>query len=271
MMASSTPNYYIGPLMQKKRSYPVLPWLPMAASRKKRFPVAKRSTKRSPAEGAANFGKTDEKVARELSELFGSPVEEKKKRSTDEQEKLSTTHAPTQMATATTTGASVDGTTTNKGNINRNLSNKKTKSTSTDLVGHENIAGHAGHVGYHGHSQKQHKHRKRSDGHHPHDESHEEEEESEEHEEHDEHDEHEEDEHEEEEDEHEEFEDGDAEEERKKKRDVSSGEKHNNWEIIKEDQILPGDIPRRKKSIDWSTYFGLDKKKKSITNEENAL
>uniref|UniRef100_A0A336LNG4 CSON015037 protein n=1 Tax=Culicoides sonorensis TaxID=179676 RepID=A0A336LNG4_CULSO len=59
---------------KKKRGYPILPWLP--ASRKKRFPVAKRS----PAPDEFQ-GMTDEKVARDLKEIFGgSEFDDKKKK-----------------------------------------------------------------------------------------------------------------------------------------------------------------------------------------------
>lgn len=89
------PPYYT--LMQKKRSYPVLPWLPYA-ERKKRFPVVKRSTKILYSENM-NLGKTDEKVAKELSELFGSSSsvtsDQKLKRSTDEQTQASIHDSPT--------------------------------------------------------------------------------------------------------------------------------------------------------------------------------
>jgi hypothetical protein len=40
--------------------------------------------------------------------------------------------------------------------------------------------------------------------------------------------------------------------------------KNSNLEVVKEDQILPGDISdMKKKSIQWSKYFGLDRRKKS--------
>lgn len=78
------PNYW----MDKKRSYPMLPWLP--ATRKKRFPVAKRSPPSTPAEVFKSAAGTDEKVAKDLSDIFGNqPMgddedKKKKKRSSGE-------------------------------------------------------------------------------------------------------------------------------------------------------------------------------------------
>lgn len=216
------PNYYIGPLMQKKRTYPVLPWLPM--SRRKRFPVAKRSPK-MPFDETAKV--SAEKVPDELRELFGKSNEEKKKRSAD-----------TQSSTDTTT-------------------EKKNETTAAATT-----APQTEHPPHGGHHHKEHKHRKRSD--HVHDSQEEDEEDSEEHEqEHEEHDE-------EEEEEHDEFEDEDEAE--KKKREVSGKrmQKRSNLEVLKEDQILPGDLSniRGKKSIDWSKYFGIDRRKKSEHDNE---
>lgn len=79
-----TAGYYGGPggpmaYQKKKRGYPVLPWLP--ASRKKRFPVAKRSPRPNEFRDM-----TDEKVARDLKEIFGGGDDDdkKKKRSSDD-------------------------------------------------------------------------------------------------------------------------------------------------------------------------------------------
>jgi hypothetical protein len=61
----------------------------------------------------------------------------------------------------------------------------------------------------------------------------------------------------------EEDEDFDDEDMEKKKREVSS-KKKSNLEVVKEEQILPGDISdKKKKSIEWNQYFGLDRRKKS--------
>lgn len=76
------PNMYYAPMA--KRSYPILPWLP--ASKKKRFPVSKRSPKNY--ESAADISGTKEKVSKDLDALFGKPVEEKKKRSSYDGELL---------------------------------------------------------------------------------------------------------------------------------------------------------------------------------------
>ncbi|XP_011196774.1 nucleolin isoform X2 [Zeugodacus cucurbitae] len=237
------PPFYM--LMQKKRSYPVLPWLPYS-ERKKRFPVAKRSTK-TLYSGNMNLGKTDEKVTQELSELFGSSSsstsDEKRKRSTDEQTQTSF-HGFTALAPTFENATLLKGP-SNKQNV-----------TNTDKNIDVLLNEHSLHIP---HIQKEHKHRKRSDHHGSH-ESHDEEEGSTESEER-------EDEEGEEEDE-EEFEEEDL-EKRKKKRDLN---------IVKKflrDENFPSqrtDNLRQKKSIDWSTYFGIDRKKKDTKspNEEET-
>lgn len=71
------PQSYWGPPPEKRRL--VLPWLP--AIRRKRFPVAKRSSVYPKQE--AQISGTNEKVARDLEAIFGQSdvVDEKKKRS----------------------------------------------------------------------------------------------------------------------------------------------------------------------------------------------
>lgn len=74
-----TANYY-GQV--KKRDYPILPWLP--ASRKKRFPVAKRSPRPEELKRIAN----DDKVVKDLKAIFGENMDDddkKMKRSSDDQ------------------------------------------------------------------------------------------------------------------------------------------------------------------------------------------
>uniref|UniRef100_A0A182SYE5 Uncharacterized protein n=1 Tax=Anopheles maculatus TaxID=74869 RepID=A0A182SYE5_9DIPT len=71
-----SPAHYGPPMQERKRTLPILPWLP--ATRKKRFPVAKRSPKpEAPPSG------TEEKVAKDLQALFGAPIEQKRKRSSE--------------------------------------------------------------------------------------------------------------------------------------------------------------------------------------------
>ncbi|XP_037956989.1 DNA ligase 1 isoform X2 [Teleopsis dalmanni] len=241
-----TPPYYM--LMQKKRSYPVLPWLPYS-EQKKRFPVAKRSTKRSLPNEEAQFGKTDEKVAQELSELFGTSDDEKKKRSINQENKVSTTNIPN-------TSAPNDmhlEIPMRKNNLTEESARVVPQATAVSSQ-HSHQHGHAG---YHGHTHTEHKHKKRS--HSP--DSHEEPEDSEEHD-----DEHEE---EEEEEEHEDFEE-EEEEERKKKRDLTAMKKKRTvGEVLQQRQTLPDNLTnlRKKKSIQWSKYFGLDRKKKAVKRE----
>uniref|UniRef100_A0A1L8DTB7 Putative ubiquitin-protein ligase/hyperplastic discs protein n=1 Tax=Nyssomyia neivai TaxID=330878 RepID=A0A1L8DTB7_9DIPT len=75
------PAMYSAAIPDKRRTFPALPWLP--ASRKKRFPVAKRS----PAPEAVSVSGTNEKVAKELRGIFGEgDGETKAKRSSDPQE-----------------------------------------------------------------------------------------------------------------------------------------------------------------------------------------
>ncbi|XP_017120341.1 uncharacterized protein DDB_G0286299 isoform X2 [Drosophila elegans] len=265
------PPYYL--LMQKKRSYPVLPWLPYNGDKRKRFPVAKRSTSNSHPDSP--LGRTDERVAQELSELFGKPgdskshAEEKRKRSADDQPKATSTSHQTESPPATATALG-----DMRLEINFQRVNVTTKDTSTspppetgEMVQH---GGHAGHHGGHvvpGMS-PEYRHRKRSE--HAHGENAEDPEA-------DEHDE--EGEESSDEDDHDEFDEedgeGDLEPEeaeerrRKKKRAAASlsgtngGSKHLHAPTVGHLML------RAKKSIDWSQYFGLDRKKKSAQKNED--
>lgn len=242
------PPYYM--LMQKKRSYPVLPWLPYSADRKKRFPVSKRSTPHVANEGPlSNMGKTDENVERELSELFGTGTEEKKKRSIDNNHsKPAATHAPDAGAT---TDMRLELESANKNNATKD---KSATSTTAD-VEHQ----HAGH------SMKEHKHGKRSNHPGSH-ESHEEEGEEEEEESDEEHDSEEDEEEREREHEHEhDHEDHEVEDEakRKKKRDTTFSKKKRNANDLRR-TMDDFNVMRSKKSVDWSKYFGIDRKKKAL-------
>nr|AAN71561.1 RH30075p [Drosophila melanogaster] len=262
------PPYYL--LMQKKRSYPVLPWLPSNGDKRKRFPVAKRSTTNSNPESP--LGRTDERVAQELSELFGKPGEsqshneEKRKRSADEQTKVTTNLPESPPATATALGDM-------RLEINFQRVNVTPKETPTSApAGAGELVQHGGHAGHHGGHvpgmSPEYRHRKRSD--HAHGENAEDTEA-------DEHDE--EGEESSDEDDHDEFdeEDGEAdleteevdEQRRKKKRAAASlsgnggGNKHIHAPTVGHLML------RAKKSIDWSQYFGLDRKKKSLQKKEN--
>lgn len=253
------PPYYM--LMQRKRSYPVLPWLPYNADRKKRFPVSKRSTTHmsndSPSLG--NLEKTDENVEKELSELFGSGTDEKKKRSIESSHsKPSTTHAP-ESETATTTGMRLE--------IEKSHKNKTTEETvkrSLDTTPHQ-----VDHHQHAGHSLNEHKHGKRSNhgaSHESHEDEGEEEADSDE-----EHDsEEEEEDHDHNHDEHDHDREEDEEEaKRKKKRNTTVSKKKRNVETLRR-TMDDFNVMRSKKSIDWSKYFGLDRKKKAmpVVNEK---
>lgn len=251
------PPYYM--LMQRKRSYPVLPWLPYNADRKKRFPVSKRSTTHmSNSDNAAvlsNLEKTDENVEKELSELFGAAgAEEKKKRSIDSgMSKVATTHKP-ESDTTSSTDMRLELESSNK---NKTLEEATKRSEHIDTEHHQ----HAGH------SLKEHKHGKRSNHGSSH-ESHEDEGEEEEEDSEEEHDsEEEEDEHDHDHDhdhdhEHDEHDEDDEEAKRKKKRNVSSKKKRN-VEVLRR-TMDDYNVMRRKKSVDWSRWFGLDRKKKAM-------
>ncbi|XP_017049849.1 uncharacterized protein LOC108093958 isoform X2 [Drosophila ficusphila] len=262
------PPYYL--LMQKKRSYPVLPWLPYNGDKRKRFPVAKRSTTNSNPESP--LGRTDERVAQELSELFGKPsetqshAEEKRKRSADEEPKTASHQPESPPATATALGDMRLEINFQRVNVTAKEASTSAPPTAGEMVQH---GGHAGHHGGHVPGMSpEYRHRKRSD-HSAHGENVEDPEA-------DEHDE--EGEESSDEDDHDEFDeedgegdlDGDEAEEhrRKKKRAAASlsgssgGSKHLRAPTVGHLML------RAKKSIDWSQYFGLDRKKKSAQKNE---
>lgn len=198
------------PFMQKKRSYPVLPWLPYSDKRK-RFPVAKRSPK------------VEDKQSKDLEEIFGKPSEEKEKK------KKRSVDMPPPLALK--------------------LENTSTSTTQAPQA-HKNHEEH-GH-----HNRSEHKHHKHQD-------DQEESAESEEHE-------------------HDEYEDSEEEEEydpsasgeeddenRKKKRDTSGKIKVCQGHLCVKNKA--NSKSRQKKSVDWSQYFGLDRKKKSSPPPEEEL
>lgn len=205
-----SPAHYGPPMQERKRTLPILPWLP--ATRKKRFPVAKRS----PKPDAAPTG-TDEKVAKDLQALFGAPIEPKRKRSSEPAKPASST-ASSSMATTSST-------TTVRPAV---MEVAKTKRDSSDE--------HHEHSSEEGPDDDEHEHE------HEHDHDHE--------------------------DSSEEFEGED--DDKKKKRSVR---KRSNLEVVKEDQILPGDIGefKTKKSIQWNKYFGMDRRKKDGRNGPGAV
>lgn len=192
------------PFMQKKRSYPVLPWLPYSDKRK-RFPVAKRSPK-------------VDKQSKDLEEIFGKPSEDKEKKK------------------------------------KRSVENNLAPSNSTDGPVDEAHHNHTEH-GHHNHSD--HRHHKRDDDQ---DESAESEEQEHEHDDYEE----------ESEEEEEATASGEEEDEtRKKKRDTSVKMKVCQGHLCANAKSKGNTNSRRqKKSIDWSQYFGLNRKKKSFRPEE---
>ncbi|XP_058054755.1 uncharacterized protein LOC131206276 [Anopheles bellator] len=196
-----SPAMYGPPMEERKRTLPILPWLP--ATRRKRFPVAKRSPKPEMVPSG-----TDKKVAKDLQALFGAPLEQKRKRSSDPTGTAAPTVATTTVAPITTTGRSKEI-----------LKNKRESSDE-----------HHEHSSEEGPDEEEHEHE------HDHEES------------------------------SEEFE---GEDEDKKKRSVR---KRSNLEVVKEDQILPGDIGefKTKKSIQWNKYFGIDRRKKSGHDSPSA-
>lgn len=171
---------------KKKRNFPILPWLP--ATRKKRFPVAKRSPK--PLIDDVSGTGTNDKVAKDLQAIFGdtaAPQEDKKKKRSNDD--LDINNKP-------------------------NGVDKKNDHSHNDEDENDN------------------------EDHHDHD-------------------------HAKEHDDDEDFDDSDSDDDDKKKK--RAIKKRSNLEVVKEDQIIPGDISdfKKKKSVDWSNYFGMDRKKKS--------
>uniref|UniRef100_A0A1A9WP42 Uncharacterized protein n=1 Tax=Glossina brevipalpis TaxID=37001 RepID=A0A1A9WP42_9MUSC len=240
------PPYYM--LMQRKRSYPVLPWLPYSAERAKRFPVAKRSTKHvseSSNNGFNSLGKTDENVEKELSELFSSNAEEKHKRSVAE---ANGNHIiPTENPDASITNMRLE-----LGENKPKIVNETVKKA--DIKGNMATEQHQPA----GHSLKEHRHGKRSN--HPSSqESHEEEDDKEQEEQEETGDQ--EDSEEEDNNEHEHDHETESEKsEHKRKRDTAA-RKHAAI-LAKSMNGMKG--MRQKKSVDWSNYFGLDRKKKAM-------
>nr|XP_019553794.2 stress response protein NST1 isoform X1 [Aedes albopictus] len=194
--------YYGPPMEERKRTLPILPWLP--ATRKKRFPVAKRSPKPE-----ASASGTDEKVAKDLQALFGEPEESKKKRSVEPD--------------------------VEKKQDNKTKSHEK-RDASGEHEEHEERSSEEDHEEDDHDHEHDHEHDHDHDHDHGHDHEHDHEHESSE-----------------------EFEGED--DDKKKKRSVK---KRSNLEVVKEDQIIPGDIGefKAKKSIQWNKYFGIDRRKK---------
>ncbi|XP_070139935.1 trichohyalin isoform X2 [Drosophila kikkawai] len=269
------PPYYL--LMQKKRSYPVLPWLPYNGDKRKRFPVAKRSTSSSSPESP--LGRTDERVAQELSELFGKPSEsqshpeEKRKRSADEP-KATTTRTP-ESPPATATALGDMRLEINFQRVNVTSVTPKEAPTLSPPSGPGEMVQHGGHAGHHGGHVPgmlpEYRHRKRSDHNHGENPENPEEPETDEHDE--------EGEESSDEDDHDEFdeEDGDeaeeAEERRRKKKRAAAGGLSGIGENSKHlhAPTVGHLMLRAKKSIDWSQYFGLDRKKKSSAQGNEQL
>lgn len=241
---SFAPQSYWGPPPEKRRL--VLPWLP--ATRRKRFPVAKRSST-YPKQDARVSG-TNEKVARDLQAIFGESdvvIDEKKKRSAGD--------LVTKTASSSTTAKP------------HKIDKKSDRSRDDDNVARQDQSQHYDdyqkdkpedvhttedndeyHENDHDHEVKkavlpfqslfnvpifllQHEH----------EHDHEEDEEDDD------------------------FEDDDDDDKKKKRSTGDVKKKRANLEILKEDQIIPGDLTdiKAKKSIQWNKYWGLDRKKKS--------
>lgn len=235
-----------GPMAQKKkRDYPLLPWLP--ATRKKRFPVAKRSPKPN------EFREmTNEKVAHDLKEIFGDADDDKKKkRSSDDlfgmdKKRADETEEEKKKRLAAKKSGTVDEEKKKK-SVKKSVEDEEEKKKRTVKKSET--------------KPKDEKKKKRSikrkrnsddncdeycDEPHDHYADSEEEDSAE-----DENDEEEED----------ETEDNDD-DRRKKKRDIK---KHKNAEIFREEQVIPGDLMDMKKRdvANWSRIWGMDRRKKS--------
>uniref|UniRef100_A0AAG5D8Z0 Uncharacterized protein n=1 Tax=Anopheles atroparvus TaxID=41427 RepID=A0AAG5D8Z0_ANOAO len=213
-ISQSEPSVMNGPPMEaRKRTLPILPWLP--ATRKKRFPVAKRSPKPE----TPTLSGTDEKVAKDLQALFGAPPMEKEKRKRSSEP----VHEP--GSTVSSGVAAISSTVGPPATERAGAEATKTKRQSSDE--------HHEHSSEEGPDEEEHDHEHEHEHEHDHEES------------------------------SEEFE---GEDDDKKKRSVR---KRSNLEVVKEDQILPGDIGelKSKKSIQWNKYFGMDRRKKDGRGE----
>lgn len=213
----------------------VLPWLP--ATRRKRFPISKRSPV-YPKEAAGISG-TDEKVAKDLQAIFGESIDVNKRSSGDNHHIPSTT-------TSTTTTTVKPHKIEKKSDHSRNEDlNSQTKPNPSHVHDHNHNSDHDDDDQDH-----EHEHDSDHDHHHEHDHDHDE-------------------------DDDDDFGDDDDDDDQMKKRSIAVA-KRSNPEILKEDQIIPGDLSnfKKKKSIQWSKYFGIDRKKKSvddwIINKQNS-
>ncbi|XP_063698646.1 zinc finger CCCH domain-containing protein 13 isoform X2 [Culicoides brevitarsis] len=269
-----------GAMSKKKRDYPMLPWLP--ASRKKRFPVAKRSP---PAGEFHDTMNTDEKVTHELKEIFGDAGEEEKKKKkraddlfgmdkkseepkkSDELEEEKKKKAVKKSGEAENDEEEKKKRAMKKSEVKAEPEEDKKKKKSVDLE-EDKKKKRAKKDRFidddfekRGDKMKKRsiKRKRNSDCSddeycdEPHDHYHDSEEDSSE----DENDDEEED---------DDTEDSDDDRRRKKKRDVKK-HKRSNAEIFREDQVIPGDLMDMKKRSDtpntWSRIWGMDRKKKS--------
>lgn len=237
---------YIQDVAQKRNL--VMPWLPIV---RKRFPVAKRSP--PPADhkqmSSAASG-TDEKVAHDLQAIFNAAPagieshEHKAKRSSEQTDSATTTGKPEPEVESSSTPGSI----TNKPATSSSKTHKHDHNDNHDLD-------HDGYLAEHAHDHDEHDHEDEHEHDHEHDHEHEHE-----------HDHDHEHEHDHDEDEDDESGADDDDDDRKKKRSAPINvKKRANLEVLKEDQILPGDLSdfKRKKSVEWSKYFGIDRRKKS--------
>lgn len=217
----------------------VMPWLPVV---RKRFPVAKRSPPMPHKEARAISG-TDEKVAHDLQAIFNAdPVadahDHKSKRSSEQTDSATTTGKPELRIESTSTVVPITKP------VSSSKGHKHDHNDNHDLD-------HDGYLAEHAHDHDDHDH----EDEHEHDHEHEHE-----------HDHDHEHEHDHEEDEDDESGGDDDDDDRKKKRSAPINvKKRDNLEVLKEDQIIPGDLSdfKRKKSVEWSKYFGIDRRKKS--------
>lgn len=280
-------------LVAEKRRL-VMPWLPV---RKRSSPMSKRSSASallpSYHKAAASISGTDERVAHDLQAIFSdTPTAMKSKRSsgtaamqTTVKEQITdastpdtsmppataaaiatiATKAPAATAPVTTaTSSSVSGATpplNPTGQYQRDQGDDHDLDHDGYLA--ESESSHAARQHAHKHEHKHlHDHRGNDDdSSHEHDHEHDDEHDDDAHE------------HDDDEDAGDDEEDSDEHDDRKRKRAATAStstasavmSKRGNQEVLKEDQIIPGDLNdfKRKKSIEWSKYFGIDRKKKS--------
>lgn len=273
------PPYYM--LMQRKRSYPVLPWLPYSGPEgemRKRFLIAKRSTSSKNSDSASISTRTAKNVEKELSALFETPSSSQGHSTSVGKHKRSTevvneghSHPPTvprSFVTPTLSPISTEAPPTQTTTAPADTTTEEIQEMTVDPTKSLNNTSEQHHHHHH-HQHQEHNHHPSP----PHQnssseessESHEDQHsqgESEENEEDDQH-------HHDHDNEDEDDDDDDGEEDEEETGETAPADNANAEDpTTKTTHTFPlhlsggSLVHRHKKSIDWSQYFGLDRKKK---------